>query len=74
MPPVSLRSHTQCHARGGGGGVSELGVPAWGRDAPAASSEELLSLVRSVHSDWGFSITCQDRECLHSFFFCPQNG
>lgn len=68
MPRVSLRSHTQYHARGGDGGVSEVGVPAWGRDAPAAPSGELPSLAWSVHKDWGFRITCQDLECLHGFF------
>lgn len=68
MPHVPVKSHTQCHARSGNGGVSELGVPGWGRDAPAASSGDLPSLAWSMQNNWCFSITCQKLECLHCFF------
>lgn len=73
MPRVSVRSHTGCHAQGGSGGVSELDVPGWGGDAPAAPSGELplpgLEYAEcSMQNDWGFSIACQELECLHIFF------
>lgn len=41
MPRVSVGSHTRRRAQRGNGEVSELDVPGWGGDAPAAPSGEL---------------------------------